>query len=1066
LPHGRPGFVERTGSLTLMLAAWGILLFRLNEVPPGFQHDQTFSALDAMQVLGGHYPIYFPDNFGRGPLFMYSAAGIFRLTGGHWVWSLHFTAVVWGMVALATTLLLARRYVPPAAALFLASLMAGSFWFLLAARLGVESISLLPLATAMLYCLDRGLARHSWPLLALGGVLGGIANYTYLASRALYALAPLLLVYLLLHVQASHSVAGSVILSGCASRPAPRRAASEESVSAPPKGLLVSAPARPRTRSHGKDLLGLLLSFGATVVVSGPLLLYLRGQGATADGRLGQLSGSLGQLARGDAGPLLAGIWDTVRAILWAGSNALPYQYNVPGRPALGPVWALCLIIGLVLTLARAGETHDFVLLAGLAVGLLPSLLSGADALYMRSICALPLLFILAGRGLWAVPAGLSALARTLRQALKAPDDAASEHEGSTGPAAAPHPSGPEQTSREQRAAAGTWRSGAGSPALRRHAPRDFAVPAVVLAGLLAWQVVDGCTAYFQTWAQAEPTQRIYNADFRAAAAFVDAEPASEELFIGTDRLRDLDSATFGFYQPRRTDVNWYEAPATPPLPSNGVALYLEPANLSTPPGLAALPGAVRDAFSIPAPYGNYDLLRGYRVDAGDLRAALRQAGVRPPAQPITYGDALRLDSAAVHDRGTYADLLTAWTVLAAWPHAARPGYPPAKPKFSLSMTDVAGYKWSQADFITSFPFMTWQPGQLLVEDSHLPLPGDLPPGAYSVRLAIYDDEQGALSQRSDGRIIAAAPVAATAQLGARSAAAATPIPPWPVAAGGPGATALRALGKWEPLTDLSAGLPAAVHLSWEANRPVATAGLAFRVQGRGSDGAALWEQLITPTETLPAVWPAGQTFRLTHRLLPASPVSGTVEAQVEICAEGSSGQATGGSPAAGQAERGITLGCAQVGPARLSNVPVPMSFPSPPQHPFQADWAGQISLAGYDLAQSGRQITLTLYWRAGENAVSVPLKRFVHATDAADAILAQSDAALGAGGIPATLWRPGECVLDQLTLQLPAGKQAAHLYVGLYDPDTGERLPVQLASGPPAEDGRAALPLGAASAN
>ncbi len=374
MAHGRPRFVERTGSLALMLAAWGVLLFRLNEVPPGFQHDQTFSTLDAMQVLGGHYPIYFPDNFGRGPLFMYSAAGIFRLTGSHWVWSLHFTAVAWGMLALATTLALARRYVPPAATLFLAALMAGSFWFLLAARLGVESIALLPLATAMLYLIDRGLARRSWPLLALSGVVGGIANYTYLAARALYALPPLLLIYLL---------------------------------------------ARDRSRRHGKDLLGLFLSFGATVVVSGPLLLYLRGQGATADGRLGQLSGALGHIAHGNAGPFLANFWDTLRGVLWTGSSALPYQYNVPGRPALGPVWAVCLIIGLVLTLARAGDTHDFVLLAGLGMGLLPSLLTGADALYMRSICALPLLFILVGRGLWAVPAGYSALTPRLAPVLE-----------------------------------------------------------------------------------------------------------------------------------------------------------------------------------------------------------------------------------------------------------------------------------------------------------------------------------------------------------------------------------------------------------------------------------------------------------------------------------------------------------------------------------------------------------------------------------------------------------------------------------------------------------------------
>ena len=184
--------VLRLGALGLLIFAWSLLLFQLNEVPPGFQHDQMFSARDAMQVVNGDFPIYFASNFGRGPLFMYSAAGVFLLTSGHYVWSLHFTAVIWAMLGLATTVSLARRFLPYAAALFAAALMATSFWFLLAGRLGVESIALLPLATAMFYFLDRGLSRHRLLDFALAGICGGIANYTYLASRTLYLVAPLL----------------------------------------------------------------------------------------------------------------------------------------------------------------------------------------------------------------------------------------------------------------------------------------------------------------------------------------------------------------------------------------------------------------------------------------------------------------------------------------------------------------------------------------------------------------------------------------------------------------------------------------------------------------------------------------------------------------------------------------------------------------------------------------------------------------------------------------------------------------------------------------------------------
>jgi hypothetical protein len=49
-------------------------------------------------------------------------------------------------------------------------------------------------------------------------------------------------------------------------------------------------------------------------------------------------------------------------------------------------------------------------------------------------------------------------------------------------------------------------------------------------------------------------------------------------------------------------------------------------------------------------------------------------------------------------------------------------------------------------------------------------------------------------------------------------------------------------------------------------------------------------------------------------------------------------------------------------------------------------------------------------------------------------------------GGYPTIWWLPGEVVADRLTLDLPVdAPQGAEyrLIVGLYDPATGERLPV-----------------------
>jgi hypothetical protein len=49
-------------------------------------------------------------------------------------------------------------------------------------------------------------------------------------------------------------------------------------------------------------------------------------------------------------------------------------------------------------------------------------------------------------------------------------------------------------------------------------------------------------------------------------------------------------------------------------------------------------------------------------------------------------------------------------------------------------------------------------------------------------------------------------------------------------------------------------------------------------------------------------------------------------------------------------------------------------------------------------------------------------------------------------GGYPTIWWLPGEVVADTLTLELPPDAPRDLVYrliVGLYDPDTGDRLPV-----------------------
>ncbi len=90
---------------------------------------------------------------------------------------------------------------------------------------------------------------------------------------------------------------------------------------------------------------------------------------------------------------------------------------------------------------------------------------------------------------------------------------------------------------------------------------------------------------------------------------------------------------------------------------------------------------------------------------------------------------------------------------------------------------------------------------------------------------------------------------------------------------------------------------------------------------------------------------------------------------------------------------------------------------------------------------RAGDAAALELTWSAGQQ-VAKSYKVFVHVTDGAGRVVAQHDGVPGAGNRPTDSWEPGAMVADRHGLLLPAACPAElHICVGLYDPDTGERL-------------------------
>jgi hypothetical protein len=136
-------------------------------------------------------------------------------------------------------------------------------------------------------------------------------------------------------------------------------------------------------------------------------------------------------------------------------------------------------------------------------------------------------------------------------------------------------------------------------------------------------------------------------------------------------------------------------------------------------------------------------------------------------------------------------------------------------------------------------------------------------------------------------------------------------------------------------------------------------------------------------------------------------------------------------------------------------------ALPIPPDAtPVDALFGDALRLMGYQLHQEGDQLTVSLHWRA-ERLMEKDYKIFVHVLDpATGARVAQDDSMPLRWAHRTTYWSAGEAVTDDIPLSLqnaPAG--VYHVVVGVYEPETGERLPVMDKAGELQPDAQMLLP-------
>jgi len=423
----------------------------------------------------------------------------------------------------------------------------------------------------------------------------------------------------------------------------------------------------------------------------------------------------------------------------------------------------------------------------------------------------------------------------------------------------------------------------------------------------------------------------------------------------------------------------------------------------------------------------------------------------------------------------------------AAWPEQARlrlrwrAVQPPAADYHVFAhLLDSEGHRWATGgtplvnDY--TFPTSAW-----VDEAAHpwaevevlLSLPAGIPPGEYHAEVGLYEATTG---RRLSYRDPAGRPVGTAYPLSVTITVHSPRTPPaladlniahplthtWPAG--------LRLLGYDHPST-AAPGETLPVTLFWEKAIPspstsVPPAEPSLRFSLRTADGSAP-VQAVYPLSPYPFPrWQPGERLRVFYDLsIPAQTPAGVYTLTVAYGANGewrmANDEMEGGTIrrfADSQIHNEITLGQVEV-QARSRRFTLPEDI----QFPVDYRLGEHIRLVGYDVGATtvrpGEQVSCTLYWQA-EGTPDIGYTVFVHILDPVSRVRGQRDAPPQNGAAPTTSWLPGQVIVDPYVFSVDADAPPGEyrLEVGMYDPATGQRLPIYDATGNRLPDDRVLL--------
>ena len=327
-----------------------------------------------------------------------------------------------------------------------------------------------------------------------------------------------------------------------------------------------------------------------------------------------------------------------------------------------------------------------------------------------------------------------------------------------------------------------------------------------------------------------------------------------------------------------------------------------------------------------------------------------------------------------------------------------------------------------------------WRIGQYAL-DRHAvrPLPGT-PPGHYALVVVPYNPETLEPLPASGGRNAPGSqPGVAIGELEVTAPA----LPPeaesldLSVRVNAPMGKDLSLVGYSQDRTQVDSGQTMLLTLGWKATVPP-KADYASRLELIAPDGGVIAQQPFAPGgDAYPTSrWAVGQIILsqvLAH--IPDRAETGHYTWRIVLL--------DGAGTLVGQA----SLTSLQI------NAPQRVFDPPSTPHPLGAQLGDALVLTGFDAparAAPGQSLPVVLVWQATLET-DRNLKVFVHLVDSQGDLAAQSDAVPANWTRPVSGWQVGEYVTDAhlLALKSDLAPGEYHLVAGMYDAETGQRLPV-----------------------